>query len=198
MNPEAAAPAPPARSPVFRRAATLLLLVVAVVAVRVSLKPYQVPVDAMEESILPGDSILVNRLAYRFGDPGRGDVVVFRYPPDPAKEFIGRVVALGGETVELRDKKLLVDGKEQLYPREVHREKEIVPLEQNPRDNLAPVKVAAGSYFVMGDNRDRAWDSRFWGGVPRGDITGKAAIIYWSRSPENGATRWGRVGAAVR
>ncbi len=159
---------------------------------------FKIPTGSMEENLLIGDHLLVNKFV--FGPTGspierallpigivkRQDVVVFKYPEEPDRDFIKRVIGLPGETVEVREKKVYINGKpiDEPYahflqppstPSEFH---EVTSSEL--RDHYGPVTVPANQYFVMGDNRDNSQDSRYWGFLPRDYIKGKALIIYWS------------------
>jgi signal peptidase I len=163
----------------------------------------------MEDTLAIGDHILVNKFIYgtkvpftdtrflKIRDPKRGDVMVFEYPEDPSKDFIKRVIGTPGDTVEVKDKKVYVNGKLYENPHEVHKEQDLFPKEQNPRDNMGPVKVPADSYFMMGDNRDRSYDSRFWGFVKSDKIKGLAFIKYWSWDNQNFRVRWRSIGKLV-
>lgn len=153
---------------------------------------FKIPSGSMEDTLLIGDHLLVSKFIYgtkipfsdkrilKIRDPKRGDVIVFVYPEDPRKDFIKRVIGVPGDVVEGKDKKVYVNGQLYQNPHEVHKEKDIIPKEQNPRDTFGPVTVPADSYFVMGDNRDRSYDSRFWKFVTRDQIKGLAFIKYWS------------------
>ncbi len=144
--------------------------------------PYEISGQDMERSVGKGDFILINKVVYLIRAPRQGDVVVFDYPEDSDKVFISRVVGTPGDVVEARDKQLYVNGRPYVAPHEVHLEDDLIPREQNPRDNFGPVKVPADSCFVMGDNRDRSWDSRFWGAVKNSKIKGQAFVKYWSQN----------------
>lgn len=148
----------------------------------------------MEGTVVKGDFILINKSVYLFREPRRGDVVLFEYPHDPGKVFIRRVVGTPGDVIEGKDKEVFVNGKSYLNPHAVHREMDIIPREQNPRDNFGPVTVPERAYFVMGDNRDRSWDSRFWGIVKDSRIKGQAFIKYWSWDSGKSRVRWGSIG----
>jgi len=158
---------------------------------------FKVPAASMEPTLLIGDHFIADRTADARA-PKRGDIIVFRYPEDENKDFVKRVVAIGGDRVEIRDKVLIVNGRAAVEKYAVHAEKDRVPGEVNPRDNLGPLTVPAGSYFVMGDNRDRSYDSRFWGCVERAKIKGTVRSIYWSWNPKTGDIRWERIGNAVK
>lgn len=158
---------------------------------------YKVPAGSMEPTLLVGDHMLVDRsVAAR--TPRRGDVVVFPFPEDPAKDFVKRVVALAGDRVEIRNKLLLVNGAKVAEPYVVHREADMIPAAKNPRDTMEPVVVPADSYFMLGDNRDRSYDSRFWGFVSRDKIKGIAKCLYWSWDKKTNSVRWDRIGREVR
>jgi len=175
---------------------------------------FKIPSSSMEPTLLIGDHLLVNRLSYvvkvPFSDivllhikgPSRGDVVVFRYPEDRTKDFIKRVIAKEGDVVEIKDKVVYVNGQRADYPQAVFAEATIIPGSYSPRDNLDPVTVPKDSYFVMGDNRDRSLDSRFWGFVQYDDFVGRALIIYFSwngNSPDLfHYIRWTRIGHLIR
>ena len=171
---------------------------------------FKIPSGSMLPTLQIGDHILVNKFVYGvrlpfldaeiadFGDPSRGDVVVFVYPEDPQKDFIKRVVAVGGDTVEVRDKRLLVNGEAVSDPYATYAEGlDGVPVPT--RDQFGPFAVPPGEIFVMGDNRDRSYDSRFWGPVKVDHVKGKAFLIYWSW---NGPwtrphVRWERIGHLI-
>lgn len=153
---------------------------------------FKIPSGSMEPTLLVGDYLLVTKFSYgykvpftnkrvlAFKKPERGDIIVFQYPVDHDKDFIKRVVAIEGDEVIIRDKKLFINGREFVVPNAVYRDNLILPKELSPRDNFGPVRVPKDSYFVMGDNRDSSLDSRFWGFVHFSEIKGKAFIIYWS------------------
>lgn len=193
------------------------LLIAAIIALIVRsffLQAFKIPSSSMEPTLLIGDHLLVNRLSYvakvpftdivlfRLGSPSRGDVVVFRYPVERDKDFIKRVIATEGETVEIRDKAIFVNGKRIDDQWGRYLDKDIVSGFLSPKDNLMPVKVPKDAIFVMGDNRDRSLDSRFWGFVHRDDLVGKAFILYfsWDRNARNPIEyiRWARFGKLIR
>ena len=124
-----------------------------------------------------GDHIVVDLTAYMSTAPHRGEVIVFTYPEDPSKDFVKRVIGLPGETIEIKQKKVLINGHPLtedwgMFERSNANE---------AGDNLNPMVVPAAKYFMMGDNRDRSYDSRFWGAVSAPAIKGKALYIYWAR-----------------
>jgi len=160
------------------------------------LQAYKLPSGSMEPTLLVGDHILVDRrLSAR--NPNRGDIIIFVYPEDKRKDFVKRVVAIGGDTVEVRNKELYVNNKHIIESQIVHLEKDIIPQSQNPRDNFGPVTVPNDAYFVMGDNRDRAYDSRFWGFVDKSKIKGTVRQIYWSWDRKASSVRWDRFGRKI-
>ncbi|HLO26611.1 MAG TPA: signal peptidase I [Geobacteraceae bacterium] len=193
-----------------KRLFILFLILVAAFLLRVLVfQSYRSATDYMEDTLAVGDYFLVNKFVFgrtipftdmrlfALREPRRGDVVVFEYPEDPGKDFVMRVVGIPGDEVEGKDKQIYINGRNSVDSRESHREREVVPREQNPRDNFGPVKVPADALFVMGDNRDRSYDSRFWGCVPYGKIKGLAFLKYWSWDPEQRRLRWGNIGKSI-
>jgi len=181
------------------------------------LQAFKIPTGSMVDNLLVGDHIIVNKFAYAppgtdlfasifpFRTVHRGDIVVFRYPEDPDIDFVKRVIGLPGETLEIRDKVVYIEGKplEEAYTVFVDPvtipDKPMLPM--RIRDQFGPFRVPEGSYFVMGDNRDRSNDSRFWGPVPAGMIKGRAFMVYWSFDGEpagEGAPVGARIGELFR
>ncbi len=183
------------RKPLWREyLETAIIALVAAVLLRVFVvSAYRVSSSSMEGSLYEGDYIFVNKLAYEYGtDPRPGDIIVFKYPNNPTKEYIKRVVALEGQTVQVADKVAYVDGEVAEIPiHSKHIDKRIIPGDLSFRDNFQPYVVPEGEYFVLGDNRDDSRDSRFWGCVPRENILGKAIFVYWSWTPDKDAPGWG-------
>jgi signal peptidase I len=166
-------------------------------AVRSSVvQAFWVPSGSMLPTIQIGDHIFVNKLAYsvhlpligtellKIGDLHRGDVVVFVSPIDPSTDLIKRVIAVPGDTVEIRNKQLYVNGEKIPDSHAFFSDATIMPT--GHRDNMPPTQVPEGKFFVMGDNRDRSYDSRFWGFANIKDIKGKATFVYWSRDVSKG------------
>jgi len=142
---------------------------------------YKVPSGSMEDTLLVGDHFLACRFYYRFTDPRPGDVVVFQYPLDTDRDFVKRIVAVGGQTIEIRDKQVLVDGVPARRPREAkHIDSRVYRQGMSTRDNFGPLTVPQGYVFVLGDNRDNSRDSRYWGFLDQRLIKGKAFLLYWS------------------
>jgi signal peptidase I len=176
---------------------------------------FKIPSGSMEDTLLIGDHLLVNKFIYGLQIPGvdgryltirepqRGDIVVFEFPEDrhiPAwqfwkrRDFIKRLIGLPGDTVEIRNKQVLINGQPLTIPEAVFKEGASLVA---GRDNMPPVKVPAGHYFMMGDNRDRSYDSRFWGFVSNDEIKGLAFIKYWSWDSDRFRPRWGRIGRLI-
>jgi signal peptidase I len=139
-------------------------------------RPYKMSASSMEPFLKKGDHVMAK--LERFGDriPARGEVVGFPLPEDTSKDFLKRVIGLPGETLEIRDKVVFINGQQLEDPWGVCYSNVIVPA----RDNLPPITIPKGSVFVMGDNRDYSYDSRFWGCVEIKNITARALFIYWS------------------
>ena len=185
--------------------AVLLALVIRTYLVQA----FKIPSGSMEDTLAIGDHLLVSKFVYgtkipfvdkrvlTIRDPRQGDVIVFEYPEDPSKDFIKRVIGVPGDVVEGKEKKVYVNGKLYENPHEVHKEKDIIPKEMNPRDTFGPVTVPANSYFVMGDNRDRSYDSRFWKFVRLDQIKGLAFIKYWSWDRDKLRPRFGNIGRLI-
>ena len=167
---------------------------------------YKIPSRSMVETLLVGDHILVNKFLYGVKipllrntiipvrEPKRGEIVVFIFPNDRSKDFIKRVIGVGGDTIEIKNKKIFINGKEYSDSYGIYSDNIIYPATMQPRDNYGPVTVPKNSIFVMGDNRDESLDSRFWGFVNLKDVEGKAFIIYWSWNHEDHNLRWQRIG----
>jgi signal peptidase I len=173
---------------------------------------FKIPSGSMKNTLLIGDHILVNKFIYgikipftdgktlvHITDPERKDIVVFKYPEDPKKDFIKRVIGVAGDTVEIKNKQLYVNGElQENEPYAIHKDTRIIPVQFTVRDNFGPVTVPAHSLFVMGDNRDNSHDSRFWGFVDLKAVRGKAFVIYWSWNKEAFGVRWDRLGDILR
>ncbi len=151
-------------------AALLSLLIITFVV-----QAFFIPSGSMEPTLQIGDRILVSKFTYRIGEIHRGDVIVFHYPLNPGKDFVKRVVALGGETVELRDGVVLINRApiQELYPTA------LTGGDRACTSNYGPQKIPDDQLFVLGDNRCNSEDSRFFGFVPDENVVGKAMVIYW-------------------
>ena len=157
------------------------------------LQAFKFPSRSMEPTLFIGDYVLAD-MTSSGRKPARGDLIVFEYPKDPDKDFLKRVVALPGDKVEVHDKVLLVNGEPQQEPYAIHTDKAIIDAKETPRDNFGPLVVPVDSYFVMGDNRENSYDSRFWGPINWNKIRGKVIGIYWSWDAERRTPRWNRIG----
>lgn len=197
--------------------AIVLAVVLTIVIRGLVLQAFRIPTGSMEDTLLVGDFLFVNKMVYgseidigmggerffyyRFPairEPKPGEVIVFRYPEDPSRDFIKRCVAVAGQQLEIRDKVLYVDGKAREEPYVVHKDPRIIPREKQPRDNFGPYVVPQGHLFMLGDNRDNSQDSRFWGPLPRELVKGKAMFIYWSWDPDRRLPRVDRLLRPVR
>jgi len=156
---------------------SILIALILALAVRTFVvQAFKIPSGSMRPTLLEGDRILVNKFLYRFKEPERGDVIVFKYPEDPKRDFIKRLVGKGGEEVLIRGGRVVVDGKE--IASGVFGEHHY--YNQGPfGDEHKTQKVPRDHYFVLGDNSASSRDSRFWGFVPRRNVLGKAFLIYW-------------------
>jgi len=229
------------KGPVRDTIETVISVIVIVFILRVTLvEAYRIPTGSMEDTLLIGDFLLVNKFVYgvrtpdwigipftqigfrvpyfRFPAPAKpkpGDIVVFRYPLDQRVNYIKRCIAVGGQTVQIIDKQVYVDGVEVPLPPEGKftesyilppemRMRQIVPRGAGNKDNYGPIRVPEGHLFMMGDNRDNSADSRYWGFLPEKLVLGKAAILYFSwdkRVPLYrlfAKVRWGRIFGLIR
>jgi signal peptidase I len=197
---------------------SILLALMIALAVRSSVvQAFWVPSGSMLPTIQIGDHIFVNKLAYgfqlpfvgqvaKFSTPHRNDIVVFVSPVDHSTDLIKRIVAVAGDQVEIRKKRLYVNGTlvDEPYAHFMDQAGHLVPeaayMARNgdgasatggaPRDNYGPITVPDGKFFVLGDNRDRSYDSRFWGFADVDDVKGRATFVYWSWDSEN---KWPRI-----
>lgn len=186
---------------------------------------FKIPTGSMEPNLLIGDHLLVNKFVFGPSPSSvertllpvkqiaRGDVIVFKYPEEPERDFIKRVIGLPGDQIEVRHKRVFVNG-QQLEEPYVYYMEEPPPIPQemasgdlqapggDPREFYGPVTVPPAHYFAMGDNRDNSQDSRYWGFLPRDYVKGRALVIYWSYEAEAGniltGTRWSRLLHQVR
>ncbi len=202
------APAPPASEGrgLRERVDPLIAAVIFALFARTFLfQAFAVPSSSMEKNVLTGDRLLVNKFLFATQSGGplgrllparpirRGDVVIFKFPEDPRRDFIKRVVALPGESLEIRDKRAFVDGLPLEEPYAFHADDSVWPDDpsiaenRRRRDQLPSTRIPAGAYFVMGDNRDDSNDSRFWGPVPKSNVMGRALFVYWSVRPRSSA-----------
>jgi len=164
--------APAKKSPLREILESLIIAVVLAVLIRMFvLQPFYIPSGSMEPTLMINDRIIVSKISYRLHQPERGDIVVFKYPLDTKRDFVKRLIAKSGETVEVRDSKLYINN-------------ELVPEKYLPeglviKGDYGPEQVPEGSYFMMGDNRNNSDDSRIWGFLPKDLVIGKAVVVYW-------------------
>ncbi len=185
----------------------LYALIIAIFVRAFIVQAYKIPSGSMIPTLLVGDYILVNRLAYglripytklkffEYRKPKRGDIVVFVFPKDRSKDFIKRVIAVGGETLEIKGRRIFINGKEIDDPWGRY----TTGLSEGI--HIGPVRIPKGYLFVMGDNRDNSFDSRFWGLVDERDVKGKPMFIYFSWDSNADILhkiRWRRIGKWVR
>ncbi len=197
----------------------LIVAVVLALIIRTFLfQAFKIPSGSMLDTLLIGDHLLVNKFIYGthlpFSDqrfltirhPQRGDVIVFEFPGDENKpyfsrrDFIKRVIGEPGDKIEIRKKQVFINGNLFDIPQAVHKDSQLVHAVASPRDFTGPIFVPKGKYFVMGDNRDYSFDSRFWGFVPEKKIKGMAFIKYWSWNSQAellGKVRWERIGRLI-
>ncbi len=174
---------------------------------------FKIPTGSMEQNLLIGDHLLVNKFIFSpaltraeelllpIGSVQRGDVVVFKYPEEPERDFIKRVIGLPGETLAVRQRAVFINEKPLDEPYlQAHwganSGAELAAVDQ--RDSFGPVTVPEGHYFVMGDNRDNSQDSRYWGPLPATYLKGKALVIYWSYDGGQGYIAENGLGATVK
>jgi signal peptidase I len=187
----------------FKKAFVSLFIVVNCMAIAAALTSayvlgaYNMSSAGMSPTLLIGDHVLVKKkLIYHRTE--RGDITVFRYPEDPSREFIQRIVAVEGDTIESRNKIIYINGKALHEPYIQHTDPSSQSKESSPRDNFGPQTVPSNKCFVLGDNRDQSYDSRYWGYVDLRDIEGKVAVIYWSWDKEKNRVRYDRIGLPAK
>ncbi len=183
------------KKPIWREYAEAIVvsLALALLIRTFVVQAFKIPSSSMVPTLLVGDHLLVNKFIYRFRGPARGDIVVFKFPNDRKTDFIKRIVALGGDTIEMNGRTVLVNKKPLPEPYAFYEH------ERSKDASFGPVVIPAGTVFVMGDNRDNSYDSRWWGPVDRRDIVGKALFIYWSWGGNLlNKERWKRIGDIIR
>lgn len=221
--------AQPGKSIIREYAEALVIAIILALTIRVFfVQAFKIPSGSMIPTLLIGDHILVSKLAYgfqlptdcefqvsfppvtcysstmlaEFDTPHRGDVIVFRYPEDENKDFIKRVIGTPGDTISIKNKKVIVNGEELEDTAFTQRiDPGMIDGRINPRDNFGPITIPPDSYFVMGDNRDQSLDSRFWGFVKMDKIKGRAFLVYWSWNGQGNWTnwvRWDRIGKFIQ
>jgi signal peptidase I len=195
--------------------AVIVAFAIALIIRTFVIQAFKIPSGSMIPTLQIGDHLLVNKFLlgtpvdipftniHLFRMPGlrkpeRGDVIVFKYPEDPSRDFIKRVIGIEGDVIESRDKALYVNGRLVVEPYVQYADSFVKGGDLDRRDNFGPITVEEESVFVMGDNRDQSYDSRFWGFVKRSEVKGKAVIIYWSWDSEKTWVRFNRIGRLIR
>lgn len=179
------------------------------------LQAFRIPSGSMENTLLIGDFLFVSKVDYGpklpftkirlpgLRKPRTGDVIVFQFPRNPSIDYIKRCIATGGQTVEIRNQRVFVDGKELIEPYARHTDTKVLPASVSTRDNLGPFTVPPGHLFMMGDNRENSEDGRFWGLLPMDLVKGRAVFIYFSTASQHWwdmpfFVRWNRLFSAIR
>lgn len=176
----------------------ILAVSIALVFKQYVIQAYKIPAGSNLPTILIGDHVLVNKYVYKFHQPQRNDWVIFKFPKNEKIDYLKRVVALPGDQVEIKDKRLYVNNQLVLEPFVINSTTSVMDAIKSPRDNFGPVTVPEKSYFVLGDNRDNSFDSRFWGFVKENKIKGKAEIIYFSYDNKTKSARYDRIGLKLK
>jgi len=187
--------------------AIITALILALLIRTFVVQAFKIPSGSMIPTLLIGDHILVNKFLYGtqipftdkkiliFGGPEKGDIIVFKYPENPTKDFIKRVIATEGDTIEEKNKVVYVNGEPVTETYAYHYDP-TMHSGSDPRDTFGQIRVPKDKIFVMGDNRDHSYDSRFWGFVDEKEVKGKAFIIYWSWDPDKWV-RFNRIGRLI-
>ncbi|HET9328664.1 MAG TPA: signal peptidase I [Candidatus Eisenbacteria bacterium] len=174
------------------------------------IQAFRIPSESMRDTLLVGDFLFVNKFEYGpkipfthirlpgLRAPKTGDVIVFQFPQDPSKDFIKRCIATGGNTLEIREKNVMLDGKTLKEPYVIHTDPSVRPAGYENRDNYGPLTVEPDKLFMMGDNRDNSNDSRYWGTLDMDLVKGRAMFLYWSWDPEKNWPRWNRIFQIIR
>lgn len=195
--------------------AILIALLLALFIRTFVVQAFKIPSGSMIPTLLIGDHILVNKFIYGIRNPftgnilipidkpSRNDVIVFKYPRNPKQDYIKRVIGIEGDRIEIRNKKLYLNGEPLNDPYGFHLDPKV--QHNPPRDNFGPIVVPKNSLFMMGDNRDNSADSRYWGFVDLNAVKGKAFLLYWSWDSASFSwqlgnlfpVRWGRLGTLI-
>lgn len=187
--------------------AIITALILALLIRTFVVQAFKIPSGSMIPTLLIGDHILVNKFLYGtqipftdkkiliFREPEKGDIIVFKYPENPTKDFIKRVIATEGDTIEEKNKVVYVNG-EPVTERYAYHSDPTMLSATDRRDTFGRILVPKDKIFVMGDNRDHSYDSRFWGFVDEKEVKGKAFIIYWSWDPDKWV-RFNRIGRLI-
>jgi signal peptidase I len=191
--------------------AIVIAVVLALIIRSFVVQAFKIPSGSMEPTLLIGDHILVSKFIYgitipftektlfQFKTPKRDDVIVFIYPEDPSKDFIKRVIGLEGDKIHIKNKQIYINDKPYQDDYGFYSDRDIIQKwsQGGKRDNMGPITVPANKLFVMGDNRDKSYDSRFWGFVDVSKVKGKAFLIYWSWESLFNNIRWNRIAMVI-
>ncbi len=199
--------------------AIIIALILALFIRTFVVQAFKIPSGSMENTLLIGDHILVNKFSYgikipnkiffsniklfrdiRFFEeiPERGDTIVFEYPKDESRDFIKRVIGLPGEVFEIKAQTIYINGKQIKEQYVIHRDPYMADRPLYPRDNYGPVVIPEKQLFVMGDNRENSQDSRYWNFLDLARVKGKAFIIYWSWNSKKFGVRWNRLAKLIK
>jgi signal peptidase I len=191
--------------------AVLVAVVLALFVRTFLIQAFVVPTPSMEKTVLAGDHVVVNKFLFAPNAIGaldrllprrpvrRGDLIVFKFPEDPRRDFVKRAVALEGDAVEIRSKQVFVNGRLETGSA-FHSETRVWPDDPElpeglrRRDQVPLLAVPPGTYFALGDNRDNSYDSRFWGPVPAANLKGRPLFVYWSYPPDGALRGAGAIG----
>jgi signal peptidase I len=213
------------RNPLIEWTRAMIFAVLIALGIRTTIaQAYEIPSGSMEPTLLVGDHLMADKIAYglrfpdsllgvrplslpyghyliRLGVVSRGDVIIFVSPPQPSIDLIKRVIGVAGDKVQIKNGRLWLNDTQVADPHAHFSVPDSARSPESPRDNFGPVIVPPKMLFVMGDNRDNSWDSRFWGFVPIDSVEARAMFIYWpwdSSGDQALPLRWSRFGMAVR
>ncbi|HUU49666.1 MAG TPA: signal peptidase I [Nitrospinota bacterium] len=170
----------------------IIALILALIIRTFVIQAFKIPSGSMLPTLQIGDHILVSKFIYRFKDPQRGDIIVFKFPGDEKRDFIKRLIGLPNEEVEVKNNQVFINNKPLHEPYAIYEEDLL------SKKNYGPYHLPDGHLFVMGDNRDNSLDSRAWGFLDKNKIKGKAWRIYWSWDKKNYGVRWKRIGKLLK
>lgn len=157
--------------------AILVALILTLVIRTFVVQAFKIPSESMYPTLMVGDKLFVNKFIYRFRDPQRGEVIVFKYPENPSKDFIKRVIGIPGDSVEIRNGSIFINDKKWIHPDEI---RENLYYNQEPYAGAGQkLVIPTDAYFVLGDNSISSRDSRYWGFVPKDLLVGKAFVRWW-------------------
>lgn len=184
---------------IYRAIGVYLLHSICIVLISWSMRTYvfqvfKIPAGSMRPTLEIGDHFIANKLIYQFNKPEHGDIIIFPFPKKPQQLYIKRVVGISGDNVEMRTNKVYLNGKE---IKEKFTTSSRANVGSSEHETFGPITVPENALFVLGDNRDHSYDSRFWGFVDVNTVIGKAQSIYWSYDRERRSVRWNRIGKTI-